>query len=423
MSLLIYILLIHSIQLATSTTLNCNEKNSFRIVQFTDTHFGESHIGNYMTTSLMNNILDKEQPDLVVLTGDIISGYTWTGNKGWFENLWSKVVQPMIQRNIPWIFTPGNHDAEGEWNRSQIFNHEINKYSHLGSLTQIGYIDNKTQQNIYFVDIHNDKTSVARIWMIDSGMNDCNNDYDYFGCIQQSQMEWYLKQTHNIPGIIYMHIPSIKLMTYYNKKRYPTIGKWTGNNINCFDETHLNNKEFVDYLFENDDIMAMFHGHEHIHDSLILYENDLLIGFGRKSGEGWMIGVDIDFVVISGVRVFEFKCDNVQQWNTWIRDKYMNVIDRISYDEMKKKKNELEKKYNDDNVVCDVDDEQCNKEIKCLSGRYWESWKPSVEKKFKHWMSPYYINIIDICCRYKIVRFINDYVWDLGMTVHEASKI
>merc|ERR1712228_1065352 len=69
----------------------------------------------------------------------------------------------------------------------------------------------------------------------------------------------------------------------------------------------------------------MFHGHEHRIDALILYENDLLIGFGRKSGEGWMIGVDIDFVKTSGARVFEIDCNNPKLWNTWIRDKYLNV--------------------------------------------------------------------------------------------------
>ena len=163
----------------------CNENGSFRIVQFTDAHFGESPVGDIMTTGLMNSVLDAERPDLVVLSGDILSGYTWNGNPGWFDSVWLQVVTPMIERDIPWIFTAGNHDAEGELNRTQIFELDATKYSAFGSLTQTGFIDAESGQNIYFVDVVNsvsgdgnkhETATAARIWMIDSGMLDCGMD-------------------------------------------------------------------------------------------------------------------------------------------------------------------------------------------------------------------------------------------------------
>ena len=94
MQIIIVPLLLHA------DKLKCNNHGSFRIVQFTDTHFGESYIGDYLTLSMMNNILDEEKPDLVVLSGDIISGYTWNGKADWFEDLWHKIVEPIITRNI-----------------------------------------------------------------------------------------------------------------------------------------------------------------------------------------------------------------------------------------------------------------------------------------------------------------------------------
>ena len=51
-----------------------------------------------------------------------------------------------------------------------------------------------------------------RVWMIDSGMLDCNGGFEHFGCIHKSQLDWYLKQDHTIPGIIYMHIPPKELI-------------------------------------------------------------------------------------------------------------------------------------------------------------------------------------------------------------------
>ena len=294
--------------------------------------------------------------------------------------------------------------------RDNIIKNDIENYSNLGSLTQTGYIHSKTQQNIYSVDIYYDKHSnnqtIAKIYMIDSGQLDCNGGWDHFGCIQHGQIEWYSKQDHSIPGIIYMHIPTQQLMSIYNDKRYPSIGQF-GGNLNCVDQTNMK-QNFIDYILKNDDIIAMFHGHEHQHDSITLYEHDLLIGFGRKSGEGWMIGVDIDFAKTSGARIFEFDCNNPKLWNTWITNKYLNVMDKTSFKEMNKQKQNLSKIYKESECV--IEEEQ-----KCLSAHHYKIWKPSVIQKFKHWMCPYLIDIVDIMCRFSIPRIINDYFYDLGM--------
>jgi predicted MPP superfamily phosphohydrolase len=69
----------------------------------------------------MGEILDDEKPDLVVLTGDLVSGYAWDGKtKNWMESKWTEVVQPMVDRGIPWATTAGNHDTEGDLSRKQL---------------------------------------------------------------------------------------------------------------------------------------------------------------------------------------------------------------------------------------------------------------------------------------------------------------
>jgi predicted MPP superfamily phosphohydrolase len=49
------------------------------MVQFTDLHFGETDEDDANNQRLMGEILDSEKPDLVVMTGDLISGYAWDG--------------------------------------------------------------------------------------------------------------------------------------------------------------------------------------------------------------------------------------------------------------------------------------------------------------------------------------------------------
>lgn len=79
----------------------------------------------------MNNILQFEQPDLVVLTGDIITGkvlqsFCWIvhsyvlgqllfleGNniKNNATAYYKMAITPMLKFGVPWAMTFGNHDA------------------------------------------------------------------------------------------------------------------------------------------------------------------------------------------------------------------------------------------------------------------------------------------------------------------------
>jgi len=89
---------------------------SFKIVQFTDTHWKNGDPNDWQTTALMASILDLEKPDLVVLTGDVLAG------KDCEDSLASlaRCVTPMIEREIPWAMAFGNHDDEGSASRAEL---------------------------------------------------------------------------------------------------------------------------------------------------------------------------------------------------------------------------------------------------------------------------------------------------------------
>ena len=135
----------------------------------------------------------------------------------------------------------------------------------------------------------------------------------------------------------------------------------------------------------------------------------------KKIREGWVIGLDTHFAVISGARIFEFDCNNPRLWNTWIRDKYLNVIDKTSYTEMKKQEQDLIKMYPDTECVADPNQQ-------CVTQRHWQSWKPEVTKRYKNWMYRAVLDGIDIVCRLGIPRFINDYIYDMGLNEAVSSS-
>lgn len=50
--------------------------------------------------------------DLVVLSGDMMSGWRHDGSKGWAEERWQRLVQPLQAAGIPYACCLGNHDVE-----------------------------------------------------------------------------------------------------------------------------------------------------------------------------------------------------------------------------------------------------------------------------------------------------------------------
>lgn len=61
-----------------------------------------------LTVNFIGKILDDENPDLVVLTGDQLHHDIADSQSALF-----KVVAPIIERSIPFAAVFGNHDSEG----------------------------------------------------------------------------------------------------------------------------------------------------------------------------------------------------------------------------------------------------------------------------------------------------------------------
>lgn len=79
----------------------------------------------------MGTILSKENPQLVVLNGDIISGEAVQENTNTSAKI-DQILEPLVSRGIPWASTHGNHDSEIHLDPVQMFRHE-KQYG--GSLT------------------------------------------------------------------------------------------------------------------------------------------------------------------------------------------------------------------------------------------------------------------------------------------------
>lgn len=95
---------------ASDIKLKFRAEGKFKMVQFTDIHFGENEENDVMAQNLIRKVIELEQPDLAVVTGDVVSGYAWDGKtEGWYAKHYEKLAQAL--NGTYWAMTAGNHDT------------------------------------------------------------------------------------------------------------------------------------------------------------------------------------------------------------------------------------------------------------------------------------------------------------------------
>jgi len=84
-------------------------------------HYGETDENDANTDRLIRDILNAEEPDLVVVTGDVVSGYMWDGvTTPWLAGQYQKMFDVITEMGYNWATTAGNHDSQGDLTRAQV---------------------------------------------------------------------------------------------------------------------------------------------------------------------------------------------------------------------------------------------------------------------------------------------------------------
>lgn len=233
---------------------------SFKIVQFTDIHWitGEkNNLKNDSTFKVMNEILDKEKPDFVVYTGDVVV------SENAFEG-WDKCLAPVISRKIPYAVAFGNHDSEHGIPEHTIFNYIAGKPYNLTSDAGRGVAG---YGNCVIPLYNKEGRNIWNFFLFDShsGTNDSiMGEYDW---IKENQVNWYVKESNRIrilnkrivPALAFFHIPLPEFE--YVRTRSTTKGH-KGEEV-C--APILNTGLFYNF-WKQKDVRAVFVGHDHEND-------------------------------------------------------------------------------------------------------------------------------------------------------------
>lgn len=285
--------------------MNLKFKNeAFKIMQIADVQDGTKISPD--TINLINAALDKEQPDLVVYSGDQIWGYTnFRGNKDKVEKALRDITEPVTSRNIPFTICFGNHDRQvGVSNKEQF---EIYK--------KIDGFIGEDQDGIdgcanHVIEIKDGDKIKYLLYLIDSNTS-LSVGYDN---VHKNQIEWY-KATRDkyekenggvIPSIVIQHIPVPEVFELINEVKKGTKGAVQGFRNHAgkwyvLNKEKVNPKGFMkespadpmensgefEAMTEKGDVKGIYFGHDHI-----------------NSFNGKVNGVDLGYTQGAGFHVY-----------------------------------------------------------------------------------------------------------------------
>jgi 3',5'-cyclic AMP phosphodiesterase CpdA len=260
-----------------ATRLRFREDSTFTVAQFTDLHWQNGDEADLRTRRLMEAVLDRERPDLVIFTGDVIDSGGCRDPRASFR----QAVAPVEERAIPWAAVFGNHDAEYGVTREELM---AVQQACRCCLSEPGPTGVSGVGN-YVLRIHGAASDrvAAVLYCLDSGSYAPQRvgGYDW---IRRDQIAWYVRESAALaaasggplPALAFFHIPLPEYAEVWERR---TCYGTKLEEVCC---PRLNSG-FFQALVEMGDVMATFVGHDHIND----YWGELYgirLCYGRATG-------------------------------------------------------------------------------------------------------------------------------------------
>lgn len=287
-----------------TTPLRFREDGTFKIVQFTDSHICPKKSESKVAVQIIEETIDKEQPDLVVFTGDVVTGKP--ARKGW-----KMALEPVVKRGVPFCVMMGNHDAEQDLTRQEIADIVLSYPGTLNTKEAKGLSD-----VVLEIESASSDKPAALIYCMDSNDYSTIDTVKGYGWFTFGQIDWYRKVSADyklknggkpLPALAFFHIALPEHKQAYDNPNNNPVG------IRMEDECgpELNTGMFAAML-QAGDIMGAFVGHDHDNDYMAsLY--GIALGYGRFSG-GKTTYIDIP----PGARIFKLK-EGERGFETFIR--------------------------------------------------------------------------------------------------------
>lgn len=270
-----------AVDITTAEPIRFDENGNLCIMHVTDNHLDMDNVED--TVWLLGEACDREQPDIVVITGDNVNN---VGDKECTKYLIGELMGVFDSRDIPVAVTFGNHDSENEngLTREELMAY-YNTFDCSVSVDDGELLSGCGTYNVPVLASDSNKIAF-NLWVFDSG------DYDESGryaCVREDQVNWYKAKSdllallnggnrvnslafqHIIVGEIYDALKKADGKALFSFEHLYNDGEYymfdeSATNYGTLNETpcpgYLNFGQF-DAMVEKGDVLGIFTGHDH----------------------------------------------------------------------------------------------------------------------------------------------------------------
>lgn len=288
--------------------LNFNKDGLFKIAQFTDVHYVPGNSKSDTALLAIQRVLDTEKPDMVIFTGDIVTGRP-------IKTGWDTVTKLVVDRKIPFAVALGNHDDESGTTRLEL-EKIITDYPYNCNYPAGGQLSGVMNNVLPVYGSEKDMQVKALIYCFDSGAYSTVSDVSGYGWITSEVIDWYKKQSFHftrqnnfqpLPALAYFHIPLPEYRLAFDDDTNKRVGVRKENECS----PGLNSGMFL-AMKEMQDVMGTFAGHDHVNNYIVNY-------FGIALAYGQFSGWRTTYVPgINGARIVQLT-EGKREFDTWIR--------------------------------------------------------------------------------------------------------
>ena len=284
----------------------------FKILHLTDIHLSGGVLNketDKLTVKAVVAMVTAENPDLVVVTGDIAYaiGLGGTINNKYAHDMFIRLMENL---GVYWTVTLGNHDTEpynyhkrdavadmyaDESLEYCLFEHSPENVSGEGNhIINVKNTSGEILQSLFMIDSH----SYIRQGLVGGLIDSLAWNYDY---IKQDQIDWYesMINTYNPQSsMMFFHIPLAEVKEGYDE--YVANGRQVGGNVTWFSGNDGEKGDVVfpskhgDELFETVERLGntsyFFCGHDHY--------NNFVLGY---KGVMFSYGYSVDYIAYGGI--------------------------------------------------------------------------------------------------------------------------
>ncbi len=291
----------------TDKTLKFGDDGKFTILQFADIQDGYPLMT--ITKKLLEDTVEMVQPDLIVLTGDNISGGSTT-TKVITRAAINEFMSIFEKAGIPTAAVFGNHDDESALADKDFQMSVYESYDCFVGYNEGDAIPGVGTYNLPIMSSDGEKIAF-NIWMTDSGTYNSENDLGGYACTTKEQIAWYVEKSEELKAqnggepvysINFQHIivPEIYDALVECEEGTPesirhgdvflTLPEGVEGHLHenpC--PPNYNNGQFSAFL-QQGDVLATVCGHDHKNDFVIPYKGiDIIntpgVGFSSYNDE------------------------------------------------------------------------------------------------------------------------------------------